>query len=182
MVIELHAKEGKTLKEIATTVHMSFRDISKIIKAHDNKIRLQKTKKENNEKTTTTKLSKSSQAYILFRNRKTPVEVAIELDLEFQKVRKYWTEFLRLQKMDELYHLYVDNEYHMNYLFKIYYFLLRNQIDFKDIENVLQTAYDITKLYQTHSNLKAENEKLEQEIKKNSFRILPPLRPLPRYP
>ena len=54
MVIELHTKEGKTLKEIATTVHMSFRDISKIIKAHDNKIRLQKIKKESNEKTTTT--------------------------------------------------------------------------------------------------------------------------------
>jgi hypothetical protein len=29
-VIELHSKEGKTLKEIAPIVHMSFRDISKI--------------------------------------------------------------------------------------------------------------------------------------------------------
>jgi DNA-directed RNA polymerase specialized sigma subunit len=36
-VIELHAKEGKTLKEIAIEVHMSFRDISKIIKTYEKK-------------------------------------------------------------------------------------------------------------------------------------------------
>ena len=45
-VIELH-KAGKTLKEIAVIVHMSFRDISKIIKKYERKILLQQ-KKENN--------------------------------------------------------------------------------------------------------------------------------------
>jgi hypothetical protein len=63
--------------------------------------------------------------------------------------------------MDELYHLYVDNEYHLDYLLKIYYFLLRNQIDFKEIESVLHIAYDITKLYQTRSNLVIEIEQMK---------------------
>ena len=60
--------------------------------------------------------------------------------------------------------------------------MLRNEISIKDIENVLRIAYDITKLYQTHSNLKAEIEKLEQMKKKYSFQLLPPLQPLPKYP
>ena len=48
-VIELHSKEGKTLKEIAKIVKMSFRDISKIIKAYEKKITLQANRKENNQ-------------------------------------------------------------------------------------------------------------------------------------
>ena len=49
-VIELHSKEGKTLKEIAKIVKMSFRDISKIIKTYERKITLQAKRKENNQK------------------------------------------------------------------------------------------------------------------------------------
>ncbi len=98
---------------------------------------------------------------------KTPVEVAIELNLDFEEARKYWTEFLRLQKMNELYQIYVDNEYHLDDLFRVYYFLLRNQVDRKNFENVLGIAYDTSKLYQMHSNLKTETEKLEQT--KNNY-------------
>mgnify|MGYP003576267810 CR=1 FL=1 len=58
--------------------------------------------------------------------------------------------------MKKLYNIYIENEFHLDYLFKIDYFLLRNNIPIKDIENVLRIAYDITKLHQTHSNLKAE--------------------------
>jgi DNA-directed RNA polymerase sigma subunit (sigma70/sigma32) len=47
--IELH-KEGKTIREIAPEVHMSFRDISKIIKSCEKKIRLEQNKKEKEEK------------------------------------------------------------------------------------------------------------------------------------
>jgi hypothetical protein len=39
--IELH-KEEKTIREIASAVHMSFRDISKIIKAYDKKSKIRK--------------------------------------------------------------------------------------------------------------------------------------------
>ena len=37
-VIELN-KQGKTIRQIAPEVHMAFRDISKIIKEYDKKIR-----------------------------------------------------------------------------------------------------------------------------------------------
>ena len=44
-VIELY-KNGKTIREIAKEVHMSFRDISKIIKEYDRKIKIQNNKQK----------------------------------------------------------------------------------------------------------------------------------------
>ena len=46
-VIELHL-EGKTIRNIAPIVHMSFRDISKITKEYDRKKRLETKREENN--------------------------------------------------------------------------------------------------------------------------------------
>ena len=36
-VIELHFEKGQTIREIAKEVHMSFRDISNIIKTYEKK-------------------------------------------------------------------------------------------------------------------------------------------------
>ena len=183
-VIELH-KQGKTIRQIAPEVRMSFRDISKKIKKYDKNQQLE-TKKENSENKKKVVL-KSSQAYALFLDGKRPVDVAIDLQLDFEKVRKYWKEFLRLRDMKRLYQIYVESEFKLKYIFKIYYFILRNKIDLKDMENVLRIAYDTTKLYQTHSNLKAEIEQLKQ-VKNNyslnqntNYQPLLPLGPLPKY-
>jgi hypothetical protein len=42
---------------------------------------------------------------------KKPVEVAIEINLYYDEIRKHWREYLRLRKMNELYQIYIDNEY-----------------------------------------------------------------------
>jgi hypothetical protein len=181
-VIELH-EEGKTIRAIAPLVHMSFGPISKIIKAYEKKVRLEQTKKdENSQSNQIKKLSKSSQAYALFLDGKTPVQVAIDLDLEFSHVRKYWTEYLRLKNMIKLYNIYIEDEFHLDNLFKINYFLLRNKIPVQDCENILRVALETAKLHQIHSNLKTEIEKLKQ-IKNNmhysQYNQLAPLKPLP---
>ncbi len=100
-VIYLH-KEGKTLKEIAIIVHMSFRDISRIIKVYDKKISLQQNKKEENNPLNQKikKLSKNIKAYDLFRIGKTPVEVAIELNL-FSKSSKALVGVLTFEQNDK---------------------------------------------------------------------------------
>jgi hypothetical protein len=186
-VIQLH-KQGKTIREIASEIHKNFRDISKIIKAYERKKRLETKKRENNQSIKIKKISKIGQAYNLFHNKKTPVEVAIELGLDFQKVRKYWLEYLRLNKMTKLYNIYIENEYHLDSLFKIYYYMLRNEIDFKNMENILLVADETTKLYQIHSNLKAEVEKMKQMknnylLNKQNTNYHQPLLPLglPKY-
>ena len=184
-VIELHL-EGKTIRDIASIVHMSFSPISKLIKSYEKKVRLQQNNKQENNQSnqkTIKKLSKSSKAYELFLDGKKPVQVAIDLDLEFPQVRKYWLEYLRLKNMTKLYNIYIQNEYHLDSLFKINYFLLRNEIEIKNFETVLNVAYDITKLYQTRSNLIEEISRLKQtKIDYSSRPLQPqPLGPLPRY-
>ena len=169
-VIELH-KQGKTIRQIAPEVHKNFRDISNIIKAYERKITLEAKRKENNQSNQkpAKKLSLSSQAFTLFSDGKTPVQVAIDLQLDFEKVRKYWTEFLQLNKMKKLYNIYIENEFHLDFLFKIYYFMKRNKISIRDSENVLRTANDVINLNQIISNLNAEIESLKQM--KNNYSL-----------
>ena len=67
-VIELY-KQDKTIREIAKEVHMSFGDISSIIKKHTGEDKeIEKT------------ISKYTQAIKLYYKGKTPLDVVIELD------------------------------------------------------------------------------------------------------
>ena len=98
----------------------------------------------------------------------------------------HWTEFLRLRNMKKLYNIFIENEFHLDYLFKIDYFLLRNEIPIRDMENVLKTANDVINLNQTYSNLESNIERLKQM--KNNYSLnqntnYQPLLPLglPKY-
>jgi uncharacterized protein YerC len=177
-VVELHL-EGKTLKEISREVHMSFRDISKIRKAYDKKIELQQNKKETQVKnqTTTKKESLSTQAFKLFREGKKPTEVAIELNIPFKKTKKFWVQFLDLERMDECYEFYQDYRYDIPTFLSINNFMERNDIYGKDILEVLRTANDVINLNKIISNLKTEIERLKQNT---NYQPLLPLG-LPKY-
>lgn len=85
-VIELH-KQGRTIRQITPEVHMSFRDISKIIKAHDKKVSFE-LKKENTTPSSQKikKPSISTQAYKLFSDGKKLTNVAIELEIPAKKM------------------------------------------------------------------------------------------------
>jgi len=159
---------------------MSFRDISKKIKAYEKKVSFE-LKKENSNQSgqKIKKLHISTQAFKLFSVGKSSLQVAIDLDIDYEKVRRYWTDFLRLNDMKDLYNIYIENEFHLDPLFIIYYFMRRSDIPIQEIENVLQTANDVIKLNQTRSYLTREKEKLEQLIERDNIRILPPIQPLP---
>jgi hypothetical protein len=70
LVIELY-NQGKTLRQIAEIVHMSFKDIADVINEYTGEVRrVNKPAK-----------SKDAQAFELFLQGKQSVEVAIELDM-----------------------------------------------------------------------------------------------------
>lgn len=62
-------REGKTIREIAKVVHMSFTDIAAIIRKE-----IGESNKDNNNKPT---MTKETEVLKLFKKGKTPVEVAI---------------------------------------------------------------------------------------------------------
>jgi transposase len=95
-VIQLY-KEGKSIREIAELVHMSFRDIGIIIKK---KVKLVEADGETVLKDGDIKSkSKTTQALKLFSELNSPVDVAIALDLPANQVRAIYREFWELEGM-----------------------------------------------------------------------------------
>jgi DNA-binding Lrp family transcriptional regulator len=161
-VIELHLV-GKTIREIAKELHMSFTPISKIIKAYERKKELQAKREENNQNVQIKKLSQSSRAFILFRKGKKPSEVKIELDIPPEKVEKLWSQFLKSERMEECYDFFQECRYDIPALLSINNFMKKNNVYGNNIANILRTANNINNLNQTYSNLKMEINNLEQK-------------------
>jgi hypothetical protein len=89
-VIQLY-NENKSTREIAKLMHMSFRDIASITK----KVKLEAGGERSSleEDDDIKSKSKSTQAIKLFSELKTPVEVAIALDLPADQVQAIYLEY-----------------------------------------------------------------------------------------
>jgi hypothetical protein len=102
-VIELY-QQGKTIREIAHEVHMSFGDIGAIerkvkgLQDDDNN----KSKEQQQYNISHTTLSKDSQAFALFSDGKKPIEVAIRLDLKADVVDRLYQQFWKLEGLYQL--------------------------------------------------------------------------------
>jgi predicted SpoU family rRNA methylase len=175
-VIELH-KQGKTIRQIAPEVRKSFRDISKIIKAYEKKIKLQQNKKENNQ-STTKKPSLSSQAYKLFQDGKELTDVAIDLEIPAKRVLRLWSQFLRLEKMYECYEFYQVFQSQIPDILAIGRFIRINNVDTRKIANTLKETIDLNHLQSYRLEIKNEIERLKQ-IKNHQNMQNYALKPLP---
>jgi DNA-binding CsgD family transcriptional regulator len=80
--------EGKTTHEIAKEQRLSLRDISHILKNHGANHGIATIDDDDNKKSQANE--KFTQAYKLFSEGKTPLEVAIELDLREKQVNKLY--------------------------------------------------------------------------------------------
>jgi uncharacterized protein YerC len=123
LVIKMHV-EGRTIREIAKEAHLAFKDISKITKSYDKKIRFQQSnQKENNPSNQLKKPSISSQAFQLFREGKKLTDVAIELEFPARKVVKLSAQFLKLERMEDCYEFYQVFRYEIPQLLAISSFI-----------------------------------------------------------
>jgi hypothetical protein len=145
-------------------LHISFRDISKIINTYDRKVRLETKKEEEIKNNQPKKLSTRTQALKLFRDGKQPTEVAIILDINYERVSRIWSQFLKLEKKYEYYEFYQECQNDLPILLSINNFMKRNVVSTKDIANVLRIAGDSAQLYKANLALKEEISKLRQMI------------------
>jgi transposase len=179
-VIELHL-EGKTIRDIAKEVHMSFKDIGRIIKTYEKQQAALKEKSKNDSSHTNKKISKNSQAFKLFREGKKLTDVAIELEIPARKAVKLWSQFLRLERMYESYEFYKDYQYDIPRLLTINNFIKNNHVNINNIADILKEVKSTSGLQLHISILKHEIETLKQTKIGYGLRPLEPLRPLPRY-
>ena len=81
LVIDLYKNQNKSIRDIAKTAKMSFRDIGFILKREGLSHGIVTVEKDNNNNISSNNNEKATEAYRLFSEGKTPLEVAIELDL-----------------------------------------------------------------------------------------------------
>jgi transposase len=117
LVIELY-NQGKTRRQIAEVVHMSFKDIADIINEYTGEDK-QVNKPEK---------SKDSRAFELFLQGKQSVEVAIELDMPADKLEELHVQYWKLSKLDNLEILYHEAEYSLSLLLRLHNILKDKRI------------------------------------------------------
>jgi transposase len=108
LVIKL-ANEGKTTREIAKIVHISLKDIGKIINRETGDAEvLSKQDKQKQKQKRLNSLSPYAQAFQMFRENKTLSGIVVELDLDANTVLDYHRDYLRLVRMDGLVKIYLE--------------------------------------------------------------------------
>src|SRR5215216_2316394 len=115
LILNLY-NEGKTYKQIAETARVSPRAIKPILekaeKEREKELGINTPKGNNsstgNQNQTQKKTSISSQAYLLFSEGKTPLDVAIELNLKEPEATKYYRQYWKLRQLHNLYLVYED--------------------------------------------------------------------------
>jgi DNA-binding CsgD family transcriptional regulator len=99
-VLDLY-NQGKSTREIAEEARMSFRDIGVILnKAMEEE---KETSKEQADKVT-----KSTQAYKLFSKGKSPIQVAIALNIKEPEVAKFHIEYWKVVQHHSISRIYEE--------------------------------------------------------------------------
>ncbi|MFZ0897279.1 MAG: hypothetical protein WAZ77_22475 [Candidatus Nitrosopolaris sp.] len=112
-VIELY-KQNRTVREIAKLMHMSFGEIGKILKKFKKEAEIERGHTDVEEIDNEPK-SKESQAFKLFSEGKTPVQVVIALDIQADEVHAIYREYLELKGMYDVLQIYDKIRYSGKY-------------------------------------------------------------------
>jgi DNA-binding CsgD family transcriptional regulator/polyhydroxyalkanoate synthesis regulator phasin len=169
-VLELY-DQGRSTREIAKELRMSLRDIGFILKkgqVNHGIITIMdngnNSNKNNNNKPAN---EKDTQAYKLFSEGKTPVEVAIQLNLSEKEATRYYTEYWRLKRLYSLYHIYQESKRNLSYFLKLCRLAKRQGITADNIEwfvNMVDICtYKIPELQKQYAKLQDEVQIIDHQ-------------------
>src|SRR5215469_4173254 len=162
-------KEGRTFKDIAKKMHMSFRDIGAII----NKAKLQ-VERERGYTNDEEPKSPESKAFKMFSEGKSPVEVAIALDQPGDRVRAMYREYWELSGKYELAQIYDEVRYDVRGLLRLHKIVQDLRIEENDVIKVLELVKhnELECLQWKVEYLRNEVNVLEMEKWKSTNQIL----------
>jgi hypothetical protein len=148
-VIDLYFNQHKSYAEIAQIERISPRDMHAIIK--EEQARRQKHKDQ----------ALSSKAYKLFSEKKSPVEVAVELNLPASKASKLYREYWKLRGLDKLNIIHKETNGKIWIVLKLYTELIKKRrISIEQVANTLEIA--IHKLPYMESLYRQAKDQAEQ--------------------
>ena len=103
---------------------------------------------------------KATQAYKLFSEGKKPVDVAIQLNLSEKEATRFYTEYWRLKRLYNLYHIYQESKGDLSYILKLCRLAKRQGITADNIEwfvNMVDIGtYKIPDLQKQYAKLQDE--------------------------
>src|SRR5215212_315463 len=141
-IIDLYYNQGKTFREIATELRVSFSYIAVVIRKKE-----AEEEKKNNADNNTNKnqqepsSSIAAKAYDLFSKGKTTVEVAIALNLTEPRVSKMYGEYWKLRGQDILNLIYKETNGKIWTFLKLYKELIKNRrMSTEQVVNAVEIA------------------------------------------
>src|SRR5918992_5126290 len=163
LVVDLY-NQGKTYREISKVARISPRDIGIILnKAIEEKTEREEGIKQNNnnggEKNQEQEqhLSLAAQAYKLFSDRKTPLEVAIALNLRESEATKFYREYWRLKQLRDLNMVYEELRGDIDPFLRLYNLSKRKGIGVRHVVDILAIANnDLPDIQYRYERLKRE--------------------------
>jgi transposase len=159
LVLNLY-NQGKTIREIAKEVRMSFRDIGVILnKVIEEKDKELKEEQDNidSEKNQEQQLSLSTQAYKLFSEGKTPLQVAIALNLGESEATKFYKEYWKLKQLHNLNMVYEEVKGDIAPFLKLHRLSKAAGMSARHVTNLLEIANtDLPDIQRRYERLKRE--------------------------
>ncbi|HEY7082525.1 MAG TPA: hypothetical protein VH500_22780 [Nitrososphaeraceae archaeon] len=156
LVVDLY-ESGRNYHDIAKEARVSLRDIKGILD------------KANGVQS----LYKSSQAYQMFSEGKSPMEVAIALNMRESEVTQLYKESWTLKQIYDLNHIYLETKGDLASLVRLYKLSKESGLDAEHVIRILRLVDDnnLLHLEEKYRNLKLEVDSLE-EMTKSSIRTL----------
>ena len=137
LVIDLYYNQGKTFRDIAKEVRMSFTDISFIIKKKE----VEEEKKNASNKNKSQQLSLFAKAYKLYSKGKSPVQVAIDLNIPESQTTQFYREYWNLVRLHQLNYLYEKTNGKIWPLWELYQELMeKRNMNIEQVGVVVDTA------------------------------------------
>ncbi len=152
LVIDL-LNQGVSYPQIAKQAHISFSDIKKIRMKSTGDISEEQHQDDQKKKP----LSIPSQAFKLFLEGKSVVQVAIMLDLPTDEVLKIHSDFLILQNMERVSRILTENRKNLDSYLCLFDFVNGNNIKMTDFNYAVHLARNM-------DYLKKEKAQLEYDI------------------
>jgi hypothetical protein len=150
---------------------MSFRDIGSILNKADegqeqnnNNI---ENKKQQQEQEQLQQLSLSTQAYKLFSEGKSPIQVAVALNQKESEITRFYKEYIKLNQMHDLNIVYEELKGDITPFLKLYRSARAAGMSEEHVVNLLRIANSDNVNYNTNNNLPAVEyryNRLKQEV------------------
>jgi hypothetical protein len=128
LVLDLYYHQDKTYRQIAKEARICPRDIKTIIDKKEKEI-------EQSQST-----SISSRAFNLFLQGKTPIQVAITLNLKEPEVHELYKQYLSLQQLHDLYEVYEKIKDAIGPFVELYRLIEASGMDIKHVTKLLEVA------------------------------------------